>query len=147
MSFHDYHFKLTEKISGNPQGRAQGPLGPLRGLGIRGFRIKNSACKIWCKMVGVIKVSGPFLVQHGWVGQRGYAYFLGFKAFSVKSTFEPITPPLKWVLANVACKVSVNSFEYRVNPSWDMQNGAKQKKKLLKIFVFATSCQILWVYC
>ena len=58
-------------------------------------------------MVGVIEVSGPFWVQHGWVGQNGYAYFFGFKRFSIKSAFEPITLPLKWVLADAACKVSV----------------------------------------
>ena len=63
--------------------------------------------EIWCKMVGVIEVSGPFLVQHGWVGQHGYAYFFGLKAFSIKSAFEPITPPLKWVMADGACKVGV----------------------------------------
>ena len=59
-------------------------------------------------MVGVIEVSGPFLVQHGWAGQHGYAYFFGFKSFSMKSAFEPITPPPKWVMADAACKVSVS---------------------------------------
>ena len=37
----------------------------------------------------------------------GYAYSSGFKQFSIKSAFEPITPPLKWVLADAACKVSM----------------------------------------
>ena len=37
----------------------------------------------------------------------GCAYSSGFKPFSIKSAFEPITPPLKWVLADAACKVSV----------------------------------------
>ena len=37
----------------------------------------------------------------------GYAYSFGFKPFSIKSAFEPITPRLKWVLADAACKVSM----------------------------------------
>ena len=37
----------------------------------------------------------------------GYAYSFDFKPFSIKSAFEPITPPLKWVLADAACKVSI----------------------------------------
>ena len=55
----------------------------------------------------------------------GYAYSFGFKPFSIKSAFEPITPPLKWVLADAACKVSMIFFEYRVDPSWEMHNGVK----------------------
>ena len=83
------------------------PLGPPGGWESEFLRKKKSACKIWCRMVGVIEVSGPFLVQRGWVGQHGYAYFFGFKSFSIKSAFEPITHPLKWVLADAACKVNV----------------------------------------
>ena len=37
----------------------------------------------------------------------GYACFLDFKQFSIKSAFEPITPSLKWVLADAACKFSM----------------------------------------
>ena len=55
----------------------------------------------------------------------GYAYSFGFKPFSTKSAFEPITPTLKWVLADAACKVSMILFEYRVDPSWEMHNGVK----------------------
>ena len=40
----------------------------------------------------------------------GYAYSLGFKQFSIKSTLEPITPPLKWVLTDAAYKVSMIFF-------------------------------------
>ena len=40
----------------------------------------------------------------------GYAYSAGFTPFSIKSAFEPITPPLKWVLADAACKVSMIFF-------------------------------------
>ena len=40
----------------------------------------------------------------------GYAYSSVFNPFSIKSAFEPITPPLKWVLADAACKVSVILF-------------------------------------
>ena len=61
-------------------------------------------------MVGSIEVSDPFLVQHGWVGLRGYAYFFGFTPISIKSAFEPITPPLKWVLTDGALKISLIFF-------------------------------------
>ena len=54
----------------------------------------------------------------------GYAYSSGFKAFSIKSAFEPITPPLKWVLTDAACKVNM-IFQYRVDPSWEMHNVVK----------------------
>ena len=76
-------------------------------------------------MVGVIEVSGPFLVQHGWVGQRGYAYSFGFKPFFIKSAFEPITPPLKCVLADAACKVSMIFFNIASGLCWEMPNGVK----------------------
>ena len=52
----------------------------------------------------------------------GYAYSFGFKQFSIKSTCEPITTPLKWVLTDAACKVSM-MFQYHVDPSWEMHNG------------------------
>ena len=71
-----------------------------------------------------MKVSCRFLIFDE---SLGYAYSSGFKAFSIKSAFEPITPPLKWVLADAACKVIVIFFEYRVDPSWEVQNGAKTK--------------------
>ena len=51
-----------------------------------------------------MKVSCRFLILDE---SLGYAYFFGFKQFSIKSAFEPITPPLKWVLADAACKVSM----------------------------------------
>ena len=54
----------------------------------------------------------------------GYAYSFGFKPISIKSAFEPITPPLKWVPTDAACKVSM-IFQYRVDPSWGMHNGVK----------------------
>ena len=40
----------------------------------------------------------------------GYAYSWGCKPFSITSAFEPITPPLKWVLTDAACKVSMIFF-------------------------------------
>ena len=40
----------------------------------------------------------------------GYAYSSGFKPSSIKSSFEPLTLPLKWVLADAACKVSMIFF-------------------------------------
>ena len=40
----------------------------------------------------------------------GYANSLGFKPFSMQSAFEPITPPLKWVLTDGALKVSMIFF-------------------------------------
>ena len=55
----------------------------------------------------------------------GYAYSSGFKQFSIKSTFEPITPPLKWVLTDAACKVSMIFVQYRVDPSWEIHHGVK----------------------
>ena len=55
----------------------------------------------------------------------GYAYSPGFKQFSIKSTFEPITTPLKWVLADAACKVSMIFFNIASGLWWEMQNGAK----------------------
>ena len=58
-------------------------------------------------LVGVMKVSCRFLIFDELLG---YAYSSGFKPFSIKSAFEPITPPLKWVLADAACKVSMIFF-------------------------------------
>ena len=42
------------------------------------------------------------------IWQFGYPAF--YQAISIKSTFEPITTPLKWVLADAACKVSMIFF-------------------------------------
>ena len=55
----------------------------------------------------------------------GYAYSCGFKPFSIKSAFEPITPPLKWVLAGAACKVSMIFFNIASGLCWEMPNGVK----------------------
>ena len=68
----------------------------------------------------------------------GYAYSSGFKQFSIKSAFEPITPPLKWVLADATCKVSVIFLN-----TASIQAG--KCTMVLKVLVFATSCKILWV--
>ena len=40
----------------------------------------------------------------------GYAYSFGVNHLCIKSAFEPITPPLKWVLTDAACKVSMIFF-------------------------------------
>ena len=48
---------------------------------------------------------------HFWFGwTAGICIFLGFYAFLLKSAFEPITTPLKWVLTDRAWKVSVTVF-------------------------------------
>ena len=48
---------------------------------------------------------------HFWFGlTAGICIFLGFYQFLLKSAFEPITPPLKWVYADAACKVSMIFF-------------------------------------
>ena len=69
-----------------------------------------------------MKVSCRFLIFDE---SLGYAYSSGFKPFSIKSAFEPITPPLKWVLADAACKVSMIFFNIASGFWWEMQNGAK----------------------
>ena len=68
-----------------------------------------------------MKVSCRFLIFDE---SLGYAYSSGFKPFSIKSTFEPKTPPLKWVLTDAAYKVSM-IFQHRVYPSWEMHNGVR----------------------
>ena len=55
----------------------------------------------------------------------GYAYFSCFKQFSIKSAFEPITPPLKWVLADAACKVSMIFFNIASGLCCELHNGVK----------------------
>ena len=62
----------------------------------------------------VIDVSGPIVVQHGWAGQRGYAYFFAFKHFIITSTFEPIEKLITPPMADAGCKVS-----------WEIHNGVK----------------------
>ena len=57
------------------------------------------------------------------IWQFGYPAF--YQAISIKSTFEPITTPLKWVLADAACKVSMIFFNIASGLWWEMQNGAK----------------------
>ena len=48
---------------------------------------------------------------HCWFGwTAGICIFLWFYAFLLKSAFEPITTPLKWVLTDRAWKVSVTVF-------------------------------------
>ena len=48
---------------------------------------------------------------HFWFGwTAGICIFLWFYAFLLKSAFEPITTPLKWVLTDRAWKVSVTVF-------------------------------------
>ena len=69
-----------------------------------------------------MKVSCRFLVFDILLG---YAYSSGFKPSSIKSAFEPITPPLKWVLTDAACKVSMIFLQYRVHPRWEIHNGAE----------------------
>ena len=64
---------------------------------------------------------GHIFVNFGWIykgfvpnlffGESlGYAYSSGFKQFSIKSAFEPITPFLKWVLTDAASEVSMIFF-------------------------------------
>ena len=55
----------------------------------------------------------------------GYAYSFVFKPFSIKSAFEPITHPLKWVLADAACKVSLIFCNIASGLCWEMHNGVK----------------------
>ena len=69
-----------------------------------------------------MKVSCRFLIFDE---SLGYAYSSGFKPFSIKSAFEPITPPLKWVLADAACKVSMIFFNIASGLCWEMPNGVK----------------------
>ena len=70
-----------------------------------------------------MKVSCRFLIFDE---SLGYAYSFGFKPFSIKSAFEPIiTPPLKWVLADAACKVSMIFFNIASGSCWEMPNGVK----------------------
>ena len=71
-------------------------------------------------LVGVMKVSCRFLIFDE---SLGYAYSFGFKQFSIKSAFEPITPPLKWVLADAAFKISI--FNIASGLCCEMHNGVK----------------------
>ena len=57
------------------------------------------------------------------IWQFGYPAF--YQAISIKSTFEPITTPLKWVLADAACKVSMIFFNIASGLCWEMPNGVK----------------------
>ena len=69
-----------------------------------------------------MKVSCRFLIFDE---SLGYAYSSGFKPCSIKSGFEPITPPLKWVLADAACKVSMIFFNIASGLCWELHNGVK----------------------
>ena len=83
-------------------------------------------------LVGSMRVSCRFLIFDE---SLGYAYSSGFKPFSIKSTFEPITPPLKWVLTDAAYKVSMIFFN--IAPVWagnckmDCQNTEFYSRVLL----------------
>ena len=57
------------------------------------------------------------------IRQSGYPAF--YQAISIESTFEPITTPLKWVLADAACKVSMIFFNIASGLCWEMPNGVK----------------------
>ena len=67
------------------------------------------------------------------IWQFGYPAF--YQAISIKSPFEPITTPLKWVLADAACKVSMIFFN--IAPVWagnckmDCQNTEFYSRVLL----------------
>ena len=97
---------------------------------------------------------GLIFVRFGWSYEGfmpifdellGYAYSSGFKPFSIKSAFEPITPPLKWVLADAACKVSIIFFQYRVGFVLGDSQWCKVSDFYLSFWIFATSIKILWV--
>ena len=67
------------------------------------------------------------------IWQFGYPAF--YQAISIKSTFEPITTPLKWVLADAAWKVSASVENFA--PVW--AGKCKMVPKhwiLLKSFTF-----------
>ena len=90
-------------------------------------------------MVGVMKVSCRFLIFDE---SLGYAYSSGFKPFSIKSAFEPITPPLKWVLTDAAYKVSMIFFNIASGLCWEMPNGVKFLIFIRVFWIFATSSKI-----
>ena len=69
-----------------------------------------------------MKVSCRFLIFDEMLG---YAYSFGFKPVSIKSAFEPHKPPLKWVLADAACKVSMICFNIASSLCCEMHNGVK----------------------
>ena len=77
------------------------------------------------------------------IRQFGYPVF--YQAISIKSTFEPITTPLKWLLADAACKVSMIFFN--IAPVWagnckvDCQNSEFYSRVLL----FTTSSFLLYI--
>ena len=114
------------------------------GLGVSpidaGSKITLGVLFSW-DLVGVMKVSCRFLIFDE---SLGYAYSCGFKPFSIKSAFEPITPTLKWVLADGACKVSV-IFSNIASIQAGKCKMVPKHWFLLKIIVFATSCKILLV--
>ena len=68
---------------------------------------------------------------------------------SIKSAFEPITPPLKWVLADAACKVSMIFFNIASGLCWEMPNGVKFLI-FLRVFGFSRlrvkSCRCFLIY-
>ena len=99
---------------------------------------------------------GLILVRFGWIYEgfmRIFWFILDhldmqihwFLTFSIKSTFEPITTPLKWVLADAAWKVSAS-----VENIESIRAGkCKMVPKhwcLLEYFVFITSSEFLHCY-
>ena len=87
-----------------------------------------------------MKVSCRFLIFDE---SLGYAYSSGFKPFFIKSAFEPIAPPLKWVLADAACKASMIFFNIASGLRWELPTGVKVSDFYSSFWIFATSSKIL----
>ena len=80
------------------------------------------------------------IFENLFIRQFGYPAF--YQAVSIKSTFEPITTPLKWVLADAACKVSMIPFNI-ASGLWREMQMVPKHRILFKNFNFKKFQKIL----
>ena len=78
------------------------------------------------------------------IRQFGYPAF--YQAISIKSTFEPITTPLKWLLADAACKVSMIFFN--IAPVWagNCKMDCQNTEFYSRVLLFTTSSFFLYTF-
>ena len=79
------------------------------------------------------------------IWQFGYPAF--YQAISIKSTFEPITTPLKWLLADAACKVSMIFFN--IAPVWagNCKMDCQNTEFYSRVLLFTTSSFFFVYFC
>ena len=77
------------------------------------------------------------------IWQFGYPAF--YQKISNKSTFEPITTPLKWVLADAACKVSMIFLNIASVWAGHCKMGCQNTEFYSRVLLFENAEKI-WIF-